>query len=103
MRFRLVNDEGAKPFLRDWADRGDEPLDRLEAAEAMINYWISLSKERDVRIEILEDRVAEIEADAIPSDYGCVARLAAGVDRLEATIWEINRRMSLQLARGQSA
>lgn len=105
MGFRR-DDEVTEPYLRSWvdADRGDRAgvLDRLGAIEEMISYWIPLSKERDLRIEALEQRSARLEQELIPADYSCVAELTERVDHLEATTWELGRRLHVKLARGES-
>lgn len=98
MGHRLDDETSIDPLLRGWvgADRrNQETADRLEAIEQMISYWIPISQERDVRIEALERRLARVEQEEIPVDYSCIAELAARVDKLEATMWELSRRLNL--------
>jgi len=103
MGFRL-DDPLSEPLLQAWAGTDRRPrgtLARLEAIEEIISYWVPISQERDLRIEALERRLAKLEEDAIPNDYGCVAELAARVDTLEATVWELARRLGRPSAFGE--
>lgn len=98
MGHRLDDETSTQPFLREWVvtdRRNQETSERLEAIEQMISYWIPISQERDVRIEAIERRLAKLEQEQIPVDYSCVAELAARVDKLEATMWELSRRLNL--------
>jgi hypothetical protein len=89
--------EHPKP-VRNWLTgehRGADHERRLGAIEDMISYWVPISSERDLRIDAIEQRLARIEAALIPEQYSCVAHLVDQVKELEATVWEIRRRLDL--------
>lgn len=98
MGSRLDGDSATEGILRDWAE-ADRPSQktsrRIEAIEEVISYWVPISHERDLRIEALERRLARLEQEQVPADYGCVVELAARVDTLEMTLWELGRRLNL--------
>lgn len=99
MEFRLDDGSETESFLREWVatdHRHQQTAQRLEAIEEMISYWVPISQERDLRIETIEQRLARLEHERIPPDYSCVAELAARVGALEATLWELSRRLGLK-------
>lgn len=84
--------------LQAWLDidRGSTSADdRLRVLEDLIAYWVPVSTERDLRLEVIEARLAALEADGVPESFPCVTDLADRVARLEATVWEVRRRLGL--------
>jgi hypothetical protein len=88
--------EPAEP-IRAWLatdHRTAGTLRRLDLVEELLSYWVPISTERDLRLDVIEQRLAALEQDDIPESYSGVADLADQVAMLEATVWEVRRRLS---------
>lgn len=83
--------------VRAWvlSDHQGKTAKRIEAVEEIISYWVPISTERDLRIDAIEHRLSALERASIPESYGCVAQLVEQVEALEATVWELRRRLDL--------
>lgn len=84
--------------LRVWLDtdrQSTSDADRLRAIEDLIAYWVPISTERDLRLDAVERRLAALEAAAVPDRFPCVVDLADRVATLEATVWELRRRLGM--------
>lgn len=93
----LEKDDPLPELIRAWvlSDHRGKTAQRIEAVEEIISYWVPISTERDLRIEALEHRLAALERASIPESYKCVAHLVEQVEALEATVWELRRRLDL--------
>ncbi len=84
--------------LQAWLDAeraSASDTERISLLEDLIAYWVPVSTERDLRLEAIEARIGDLEAARVPDRYPCIVDLAARVTNLEATVWELRRRLGL--------